>query len=230
MLWKFSSGWIFMAVLNTICPCESVECRQSRASEMPRSFWLYWKTITGYSYILSYDVASLCSVILHSGSITTQTLVYGDSLIFSVPFNDRNWSQIHGWTFVNVYTIMQCASAQPLWGNREEHARVGTEYWLLASGAGHTINCKGIIWLNTARVLYILHTAVRNLKILRLLRSSAFPFYKMNIYKRRMIKLYLCFCMRSYVMSSSNLYNFCIFEETADCCWKACHLKCNDVN
>jgi hypothetical protein len=125
--------------------------------------------------------------------------------------------------------VMHCASAQSLWENREVHFGVGAEYWLLVSRAGHTINCMGIIWLSTASILYILHIALRNLEILTLSNSIAFLSYKIDIYKRRMIKLFTCFCICSYTVSSSSLYNFCVFKHMADFCWKACHLKCNDI-
>lgn len=140
----------------------------------------------------------LLSVILHSRTISTQTLVYADSLIFSVPFRDRNWSQIHRWTFVNVYSrhvLRECSVAmRKPWST----CRSGAEYWLLESTVGHTINCTGIIWLSTASIPYILHIALRNSDRNTPSNSTAFSFYKINIFDTRMLKtisVFLCVCL-----------------------------------
>lgn len=96
--------------------------------------------------------------------------------------------------------VMHCASAQSLWGNRKVHAGVGGEYWLLESRAGHTVNCTGIIWLNPTTSPHILHRALRNSAKHRRSKSTAIPLYKINIYKRRMLKsmpvfLYIFVCL-----------------------------------
>jgi hypothetical protein len=78
----------------------------------------------------------LFPVILRSRGIMARLLMYVDGLAFSLPFTDLNWSHIYRWTFVNVYFRHAYS---------EVRAGVGTEYWLLESSSGHTINCVGTI-------------------------------------------------------------------------------------
>ena len=137
------------------------------------------------------------SVILHFGSITTQTLIYADSLIFSVSFRDRYWSQIHRWTLVNVYSRHALRECSLVMRERWSTCRSGAEYWLRESRFGHTINCAGIIWLNSASVPFRTYCTLLSGVHIRThcLTLQHFLSIKLIYLTREYKKLFMCSCV-----------------------------------
>lgn len=149
--YSLANWWKCIAMLTEIYLCERVECQQSitnawailvvlkNQKHVPLHFVLWRNLVLSCCAVPD----SIFCVILRSRSITAQVLIYSDGLIFSLPFRDHNYKQIHRWTFVNVcsrHAPRECSLAMR---QSSRTWTMGTEYWLLESSIGHTINRGG---------------------------------------------------------------------------------------